>query len=196
MDNGFLAYVAGILAALPKEAYALIGAISGAIIALAGSLLTLRGQRKTERVKLSAGRGDMLYKELLSRVQQLASDIGAAAHSMAWLTWVANEGRASKQMLDEYNKEMHSVLPKLVGGQAAVASLDREIAVVTQELREQAYKLDAQIGQAGLNFESDPAGTNAALQQLYPAAVALERAISESLEGIMHAKKEAYLKNL
>ena len=144
---------------IPTAAYVPIGVVIGAFIALLGVFFTQFFGRKTarelEESKVRAARADSLMKEVNLKVSQLATDLGAASHSMSWLTWAANHEILTKKRIESYDEEMHLVLPKVLGDVVAVASLDERLGKVANGIATDLYTLDARLGDICLLFHSD-----------------------------------------
>ncbi|OPY99244.1 hypothetical protein A5906_26315 [Bradyrhizobium sacchari] len=157
---------------IPTEAYVPIGVVIGASIALLGVLFTQIFQRQTSREveesKVRAARADLLIKEVNLKVSQLAADLGAASHSMAWLIWAANNGTLTKQRIDSYDQEMHLVLPKVLGDVVAVASLDERLGKVASVIAAELYDLDKRLGDICLLFLSNPAAAQSEFLNISP----------------------------
>jgi hypothetical protein len=111
---------------LPKEAFGPIATISGAVVgflgALVGFLLVARAQSKLEDKKTASARKDAVYKEQIKQLNQLATDLGSALHSMGWITWAATQDGLDKELLTNYNQEIHSASPKLIADHAMLLS--------------------------------------------------------------------------
>ena len=113
------------------------------------------------RGKLRAVRLDALLKEINLKVSQLAADLTAASHSMAWLTWAANHEILTKEKVESYDAEMHVILPKVLGDVVAVAALDEELEEIADDIARELYQLDAELGDACILFAKDSASARA-----------------------------------
>jgi|SRR5262249_22556227 len=178
---------------VPKEAYALLGVVVGAVISIVTVYLTQRGQRKLEREKLREARKDDLLRELGRRFQTMATDFGAAAHSMCSLTWQATHGNVTQEMIDRYNAEMHEILPKLVGGKTMIWALDPRLGDQLDEYVQLAYEFDEKIGIACLTFEKDSAAGLAELKALDVLARDFDEIIYRKLGEIGRGRPHAAL---
>jgi len=171
-------------ASIPKEAYALLGAAVGALISIVTAYLTQRAQRKLEREKLRGARQGAMLRELGRCFQAMATDFGSAAHSMCWLTWQASHGNMTQEMIDEYNAEIHEILPKLVGGKIMIWALDPKLGDQLDEYIQLAYEVDEKIGIACLTFEKDNAAGLAELKALNTLAEDFDEIIYRKLGEI------------
>jgi hypothetical protein len=157
---------------IPTDAYVPIGVVIGAFITLLGVFFTQFFGRKTarelEESKVRAARADLLIKEVNLKVSQLAADLGAASHSMAWLTWAANHGTLTEKRIESYDEEMHLVLPKVLGGIVAVASLDERLGKVANGIAKDLYNLDEKLGRICVLFSGDPAAAAAGFSNISP----------------------------
>ena len=104
-----------------EVAIALIGIISSAFVAWVTARLTWR----LELQRWKRARDDTLTADLRNGLQQLILTIASAAHAMCWLTWLANADpdKVTESRIDQYDNEMHKLLPQLLGQHALVASL-------------------------------------------------------------------------
>jgi hypothetical protein len=148
---------------LSKEAYGLAGVAVGGIIVLVTALLYQWRQRKLERDRLTEQRKDALTRELGRHFQTMAVDFSSLAHSMCWLTWQAGQGNMSQAMVDDYHAEVHSTLPKVVGGRIMVGTLDSELGYELDVFVDLAREVDEKIGLACLAYAKDNA---AGIEQL------------------------------
>jgi hypothetical protein len=179
--------------AIPKEAYALIGTVIGAVIGVLSPVITQRSQRNLERDRLRATRIDSLYRDMGTRFQALATDFGSAAHSMCWLTWDACQGSMSKDKIIDYNKEMHIILPKLIGGHIAISALDGELEKLSDKFVNWAHDVDEEIGKACLIYEKEPIGGMELLKRLNAKAREFDEAIFSELGAFVRGKQTALL---
>jgi len=159
---------------IPPEAYGVIGALVGALIGFSGSVLAIvltpRAQRALEEAKLRSARQDAMHKELLVRIQTLTADLASAAHSICWLSWAAGHGTLTKKMITEYDRELHLILPKIIGGVGAVASLDEELAQTAKKLHDEIVGLDANIGAVTAGSGTDLKTVAEELKDVHPGA--------------------------
>jgi hypothetical protein len=67
-------------------------------------------------------RDDALTADLRNALQQLILTIASSVHSMCWLTWLANTdlAKVTKARIDQYDNEMHKLLPQFLGQHALV----------------------------------------------------------------------------
>jgi hypothetical protein len=100
MDSGLASVVA-----------ALIALVAG----LAGGFLAGRQQSSLEYQKWQRSRADDLAKEARLAVAELTKSLGAATHTMAWLTWTARNRpkQLTKQNVLNYDEEMHRLFPAI-----------------------------------------------------------------------------------
>src|SRR5690349_8354774 len=143
---------------IPKEAYAVIGTVLGALIALISAFITAtlapRATARIKNAKVLAARKDAIYRDLLRSVADASSNLTAAAHSMTWLTWAAREGTMTGTKLSDYDKTMNEMLPKIMASEIVVGGYDSEnkIRHTLKQLVDRTMTLDADIGGAGEQF--------------------------------------------
>jgi len=135
MDSGLAAVVA-----------ALIALVAG----LAGGFLAGKQQSSLEYQKWQRSRADDLAKEARLAVAELTKSLGAATHTMAWLTWMARNRpkHLTKQSILSYDEEMHKLFPGLSGSLSLVSALSEPLYRQMEPLVEKVYRLDEQIALA------------------------------------------------
>jgi hypothetical protein len=148
---------------IPKEAYGLAGVAIGGGISIMTIYFSQRGQRKLERERLREARSDALLGELGTSFQRVAIDVSAAAHSMCWLTWQAANGHMTQKMIDDYNAEIHTVMPRLVGGKIKIWAMDPGLGDKLDMFVDLTHEVDEKIGIACATYAKDNA---AGLEQL------------------------------
>ena len=141
------------------ELAAVIPALVALISGLAGGYITGRRQAKLEYTKWIRSRADDHERESRLAVAELTRALGAATHSMGWLTWGA-ENRAKYVTRDDvqrYDQEMHQLLPAITGCLAVVSALNEHFFRQMEPLVKQVYKLDVRIALATTEFLEQPA---------------------------------------
>jgi gas vesicle protein len=153
------------------------GALIGALAGIAGALLTTRRQAELERDKWLRGVRDAFANEVRSSVKELTTELASAAHSMCWVCWLAKYGpdRLNREHLDQYDQEMHKLLPQIAGLYAMLAGMDVDLHKRLNSLVERVYQVDAQIGEAGLVFADGRPETASALASHYATSLDLEK---------------------
>ena len=173
----------------------------GALLSLTGVLvgggLTVWHQRRLEREKIENARADAIAKELSSAVQQLTIHVASAVHSMCWLTWLAarRPDQVTQERIDKYDAEQHITLPKILGYLTTTAALDAQFYDKLREQADEVFRLDAEIGEAGLAFVTNPSGTATALAAYYEPMLLLERRLPVTLGNVVGARLSAPLHN-
>ena len=154
-----------------------LGALIGASAGIAGALLTTRRQARLEREKWLRGVRDAFANELRSSVKELTTELASAAHSMCWVCWLAKYGpdRLTRQHLDQYDQEMHKLLPQIAGLHAMLAGMDVDVHKRLDSLVDRVYSVDAQIGEAGLAFADGRPETAAKLAMHHGTSLDLEK---------------------
>jgi hypothetical protein len=173
---------------IPKEAYGLAGAAIGGGISIITTFFNQRRQRKLEREKLREGRKDALLRELGTCFRTVAVDFSSAAHSMCWLTWQADHGNMTQKMIDDYNAEIHAILPKLIGGKIMIGALDPELGDQLDLFVDLTHEVDEKIGIACLTYAKDNAAGLEQLKALNVTARDLDEIIYKQLGGLGRGK--------
>lgn len=129
---------------MQAAAIALLGLISGLI----GGYFSGRQQSRQER-----------EKEARLAVAELAKNLGAASHSMGWLTWKAihRPTRLKPCDIEIYDQEVHALLPLISGSLAVVSALSGSLYLRLDPFVKRLYKLDEEIAKAGTCYLDDPA---------------------------------------
>jgi hypothetical protein len=164
---------------------ALIAIVAGAISGyLAGQF-----QSKIEIEKWRRSVLDSFRTELRSTVQQLTFKVSEAVHAMCWLTWLAKYGpnKLSAERIELYDKEMHVLLPQIIGLHTILAGMDYAVFVKINTIVDAALTLDAQIGGAHLKFIEGDIDTATPLAGYHQMAVDLEsqlaKVVAEAIKG-------------
>jgi hypothetical protein len=178
---------------IPSEAYVLIGAALGGLISIVTTFLNQRAHRKREKEKLREARKDALLKELGARFQAVAMDFSAAAHSMCSLTWHAAQGNMTQTLIDDYNAEMHAILPKLIGGKIMVSALDTELGQQLDMYVDLAHEVDERIGIACLAYAKDNADGLERLKALHVTATDFDEIIYKNMGKVGSGKAPSTL---
>jgi hypothetical protein len=127
---------------------ATIAALLGLMSGLIGGYFSGKQQSRHER-----------EKEARLAVAELAKNLGAASHSMAWLTWksVHRPARLKVEDIDVYDQEVHALLPLVSGSLAVVSALSGHLYLRLEPFVNQLYKLDEEIAKAGTRYLEMPA---------------------------------------
>lgn len=132
--------------AIPSEIYTLAGTLVGGLIGFLGTYFTQRTQTKIERQRIRE-----------ARLGQVALDLAAVAHSTCWLTWSASRNYVNDKLINDYNAEIHQILPRIIGSHIALASADRYLGQLTRKLVLDAHEVDEKIGEACIAYETNRA---------------------------------------
>jgi hypothetical protein len=162
-----------------------------AIIALFGSgfvsWFAAKASWRLELGKWRRARDDIKMSDLRSGLQQLIFTASLAAHSMCWLTWLADSDpvRVTKDRLDQYDAEMHKLLPQLLGNLAFVASIRPATYGRFKELIDDIFIADGKIATAAIKIIPGVPGTASQLATLLPASQALEKKILDTVRSVL-----------
>jgi hypothetical protein len=169
---------------MPKEVViALIGVGSSAFVAWLTARLTWR----LEIQKWRRARDDIHTADLRSGLEKLILTISSAVHSMCWLTWLASSdpSKVSKERIDQYDNEMHILLPQLLGQHALVASLRPQTYVDLKQLIDRIFAADRKIGNAALKVVHGDLETVTDLGILYKTVLSIEGKIPITVESVL-----------
>lgn len=125
----------------------LVALVSG----LAGGYLTGRQGSSIELAKWKRGRLDDHARESSLAVAELTRNLGAATHSMGWLTWKAQHRSSllSAEDVQVYDTEMHQLFPSISGALSLVAALSQPLFRKLDPIVHEVYALDEKISHAG-----------------------------------------------
>ena len=119
---GILAGWIGAYLKVKAENYATKEEFSEALERLAQNTRTV-GEENARVARRTA-----LDSELREAVRQFTVAAGSAIHSMSWLTWDFDQrGQVNKQMVTDYDAEMHQLFPTIIAQLAVIAMLNRDV---------------------------------------------------------------------
>jgi len=137
-----------------------LGGVLAAMGAMLGAWMSGRHQSELEERKWLRQREDALVETVRSDIRQLALKMGAAAHSMCWITWLAVETDLSvddaKARFADYDREMHLLLPEIMGLMPALSTLEPKLFEELDQLAHMIFSLDARVAKAGSMFKQNP----------------------------------------
>ncbi len=171
-----------------KETTAVILAAGiGALAGLGGALVTAILQARLERTKWQRKEDDEQRDKFEAAVQQFATKVAAAGHSICWLTWIAKENpsRLTQETIDNYDKEIHKLLPEISGLRATLEYLNPASDGEATKLAKELYALDVKVAKAGLTYSDDPQSAVASLADLHTESGVFEGAIPKASASII-----------
>src|SRR6185436_16442262 len=159
---------------------AAVAALLGLISGLIGGYFSGRQQSRQER-----------EKEARLAVAELAKNLGAASHSMAWLTWKAlhRSTRFEFGDLDTYDQEIHALLPSISGSLAVVSALSGSLYTRLDPFVQQVYKLDVDIAKAGTCYLETPAEGLKLLGELHALVAAFSSELNRRVANIFEEQR-------
>jgi hypothetical protein len=151
-----------------------------AVIGLASALIAgfLAG-RRTARLEYE--------KETRLAIAQVARGIGAATHTMSWLTWKATfqPHHLNDAHVEAYDEDMHKLYPELTGSLALTAALNNNAYERLRDIADDVYNLDNKIAQATTAVLDEADGGAQIVAALYEEARSLEKNSKARLADIM-----------
>ena len=157
---------------MSREEAVVIAAGVGALAALLGhwlnGLVTSRLEVRRidlEKTKLQFGQEAALKAEARKSMQDCITLLASAAHTMCWLTWFAkmSSARITEERVKEYDDDIHSILPQLIGQTVNVGTYSNEIGKKAAIILADIEDLDARIGEAAVKFLD---GDNSSIDKL------------------------------
>ncbi|WP_374484630.1 hypothetical protein [Zoogloea sp.] len=174
-----------------------IGASVGAIAAICGQWIQAWRQSRIEAAKLTLERAKLnhsqaasLHSEMREALQNAIQKLASATHSMCWLTWIAKESpkRFGETQLQRYDKEMHILLPEIIGLQARISSYVPELGIKLLELTARIEDLDERIARTAISVIDGVSQPVESLSPLHREAIVLH-------EQLAHLCHETSMKN-
>ena len=158
-----------------------LGALIGALAVILVAFLNNQRQSRLERDKWSRGLSDAFANELRAAVKELATELAKASHSMCWLCWLASHGpsRLTQERIDQYDTEMHVLLPRITGLHAVIAGMDQRVHSDLAPLVQRVVEIDSAIGDAGLGFVAGKPETALELANYHGESAALEKELPQ-----------------
>lgn len=100
---------------------------------------------------------------------------------MCWLCWLAKfgAGQLTRERVAQYEEEMHVLLPQIASFHVVIASLDWDVYLKLEPLVKRLKTLDAQIGDANLDFDPKKPESAEELAQLYEQVQDLKSSLPE-----------------
>jgi hypothetical protein len=128
----------------------ILKSLGPAIIGIFGGWLAGRYSARAALDSWRRSRKDSADTLAVQAIKDLATELARAAHYACWITWKAkyDPSRLQDADIERYDAEMHESLPKLLGAQAALASIDGRSADSTEKAVETLCSLDVSIGEA------------------------------------------------
>jgi hypothetical protein len=169
-----------------------VGGIISAITAVSTSLLTTRNQLRVERERAGIARHETLLQELRRYIAEVAREMLSAQHSMEWVCWHAQQAPnlINDELIAQYHREIHLVIPQLLGSLAVVASIDQQVYEELERLAEELYKVEWKIAQAFAHYKTSPQESLDALRACHPETIELYQRLPPGLSAIMGRCKQ------
>ena len=164
-------------------AVALIGMFGGWI----AGWLAAKTNWRAEIHKWRRSRDDLIATDLRNGLQQLTLKLASSVHSMCWLTWLASQGpdKLTQTRIDAYDKEMHELLPQIMGLHAVVASIRPDTYANLKDFIERIYDVDLAIGNASLLFSAGSLDSAHPLAACYKDATLLDEELPAVVRSII-----------
>ena len=168
----------------------LVGAAIGGGITLVKSAVDGWNQQKLERAKADWTRENAVASELRSHIAAVARELLSLQHSMEWLCSATDSGgELTPEVMNNYHVEIHSAIPKLLGGLATVASLDESTYESLSELADEVFKLDSNLAAALRGFLDSPPHASQTVAGLRNPITELYKQLPKRIAGVMKSAK-------
>jgi hypothetical protein len=165
----------------------LIGAALGATTALLSSYLAFRYQLRLEEKKSKIAKDDALLKELRSYIAEAQKEMFSALHSMAWVAWHGWKERAlglgliNDELASQYHKEVHLIVPQLLGHLAVIASIDERAHSTLAERWHELQKTEDKIADALVNYKTSAEDSLNKLAECHSSIMGLYKSLPRAL---------------
>lgn len=171
-----------------------VGGIISAITAIGTSMLTTRNQLRLEKAKAELTRQDALLKDLRSSIAEVVRDMLSAYHSMEWVSWYATKGSdlINEDLISQYHKEIHMIIPRMLGSLAVVAAIDKATYEELTILAHRLQQIEDRIAEAFIKYKRTPEESLSALAECHKDAFALHKSLPLSFESIMVSGKSRF----
>lgn len=158
--------------------------LSGAVF---GAIITGLFKYRIEKDKWPRAREDAIANDLREAIQQLTINASSALHSMCWLTWVARERKESltQDKIDQYDREIHELMPKINGFLVSVAALDKKSYDLISPSVKKVAEMDWKIGHASIRFNLDQNSSAVKLGNLHADVASLDASFPNDLANII-----------
>jgi hypothetical protein len=169
-----------------------LATIIAAVVAAVVGLISSRVQISIELRKWPRAREDAIAVDLRRAIQEYATLMASAVHSMCWLTWAATCGHEfiDSDRLMGYNQEQHGILPKISGSLSVIAALDKDAYEKLAPIAEELYGLDAKVGELTITFKADGEKAIQKLAKLHSQVAPFEREVPRRIAGIVSRRVE------
>lgn len=166
---------------------ALLGTLIGAATALVGAAATLLVSLHNERRRREEAEHAAFVQSLRSTAATVFAEFYNFSHAISWVTWYARfaPDAVGEEMLRGYERDSHTVIPKLQGALAMVASLSLPAFQQLQPLVTELFVLDKHVSLAIGQYANDPAETLTTLAGLLDEVNAVQDKLPQELHQIM-----------
>jgi hypothetical protein len=111
-----------------------------------------------------------VYTDRKERRRIALADFGGtystAVHAMAWYTWKQSKGIAHVKAIDEYDSEMHALLPALCGSLLKASAYDRKVYTLLAPFFDKVLQQDLQIANENIRLRKN-ISENVTLERLH-----------------------------
>jgi hypothetical protein len=162
---------------------AVIAAAVTGLLGLVGGLLAGSQRSRAFSDEWARSRQDLVANSAVRLIQAIATKLARAGHAMWWLTWRAEneESRVTPNALDDFDWELHELLPQIVGAQAALRAMDSGAADKVDTAVEDLHRLCTAISVAIADMRRS--GSAALLAQCLPDAVEYRNALTTAMKN-------------
>ncbi len=146
MDQGIATFIAAILGGC--------AALIGGWIVGVRELRIEKNRLQHEFNKLEHAQLVSLSKEKRELLQLSIEKLASATHSMCWITWLSTvePERINENRVNQYDEEMHRLLPQIIGLQARVATYSKDLGQKILEMNVDITNLDVCIATSSLKY--------------------------------------------
>lgn len=162
---------------------AILGTLIGAIAAIVSAGLTSIVASRTERRRQADAKRTADIEALRKAAASAFIEIFVIQHSMEWVTWYAkySPDSVTEVMRGQYESEIHSAYPRLLGALAMVAALDLRTHEALRTIIDRVYNTEERVALALLRADDQQS-----LIDLLPEVNKMEREFPPELARVMN----------
>ena len=172
---------------MTKPETALTVAVIGAVVALAGSLLTNVVALRNERLRHEQAARDALIAEMRTRTADAFKQLLAIQHAIEWVTWHAKfdpEAIRTQELVSSYEREVHVAYPAFLGALAAATSISPTVYEDLRALLDRVYGIEQRVALALKSAKESDAKFTPAIDDLKEEYGEITRFLKEVLDQL------------
>jgi len=173
-----------------------IGALLGAASGVVTGWYTGRRAARTALESWHRSRKDSADALAVQAIRELATELARGTHFACWVSWKAkyDPDRLQDSDIERYDAEMHDCLPKLLGAQAALATINASSSDAVGAAVTRVCQLDATIGEACVEWRN---GNRLELPALHLETIEVHNEVSQLIRNtssdVLHREDQPFV---